>query len=252
MSEQTIVAVEKIDQMIKEDPLIALEKLLTGKVSITEKIGQNPLSQSESEVQSSSVGILLDDLKTLMESSDLDHLVSHQESKSKMISLFQQLNQHQGVLSVEVKDFVKNAHDLFSDFFGKHTTSQHVSKRHNQLLESKTDLMNKLWSAKSTQTHIDNATSTAKTQIHEISLRIDGLRKQLVDLENQRDEFRSAVDKCGLQKKKLMDECTQWAQQSKELLSELASSEVDAQKVELERSLAKEAFANLKSSFPTL
>jgi hypothetical protein len=60
--------------MIEEDPLIALEKLLTGQVSI------------------SSIQVLLQELKTLMDSSaDLEHLVSNQESKSKFISIFHQL-----------------------------------------------------------------------------------------------------------------------------------------------------------------
>ncbi|XP_039687274.1 uncharacterized protein [Medicago truncatula] len=52
-------------KLIEEDPLLALETLLTG-------------------VQSFPVRTLLEELKTLMDSSsDLDHLVSNQESKSK-------------------------------------------------------------------------------------------------------------------------------------------------------------------------
>ncbi|RHN67921.1 hypothetical protein MtrunA17_Chr3g0108031 [Medicago truncatula] len=111
--------------------------------------------------------------------------------------------------------------------------------------------MNKLWSAKSTQNDIDSESSTAKSQIHELSLQIDELRKKLEDLEKRRDDLKSEVNTCDVQKSKLKAECAEWAQQSKELLSALASSEVDLREAERVRKLAKEGFANLKSLFPT-
>jgi len=209
-----------INKLIEEDPLLALEKLLIGQVPI------------------SSIQILLQELKTLMDSSsDLDHLVSNQESKSKLISLVHQLNQHQGMLTSELKEFVEKVQNFFNDNIIKHTTAQQVFNKHNQLLALKTNLMNKLWSAKSTQTHIDSESSTANAEIHELSLQIDDLK--------------SVVNKCDVQKEKLKAECTEWAQQSKELLSALATSEVDLREAEREMNLATEGFANLKSSFPT-
>ncbi|GAU18661.1 hypothetical protein TSUD_124940 [Trifolium subterraneum] len=232
---QETIAMEDINKLIEEDPLlalVALEKLLTGQVSI------------------SSVRVLLQELKTLMDSSDLDHLVSNQESISKLNSLFHRLNQHQGMLTSDVKDFVVKVQNFFNENIIKHATSQQVLKKHNQLLDSKTDLMNKLWSVKSTQTHIDSETSTTNTQIHELSLQIDELRKKLADLENQRDSLKSVADKCHVQKMKLKPECTELAEQSKKFFSSLASSEVDLREAEHARNLAKEGFANLKSSFP--
>ncbi|PNX77377.1 putative NBS-LRR resistance protein [Trifolium pratense] len=172
-------------------------------------------------------------------SSDIDHLVSNQESKSKLISLFHGLNQHQRLLPSDVKDFVEKVQSFFNDNMIKHATYQQVLKKHNQLLDLKTDLMNKLRSAKSTQAHIDSETSTANAKIHELSLQIE-------DLENQRDGLKSLVNKCDVQKMKLKAECTEWAQQSRELLSALASSEVEVREAER----AKKGFANLKSSFP--
>ncbi|XP_045823749.1 uncharacterized protein LOC123916351 isoform X2 [Trifolium pratense] len=222
-SQETIV--EDINKLIEEDPLLALEKLLTG-------------------VQSFSIETLLQELKTLMDStSDLDHLVSNQESKSKLISLLHGLNQHQRLLPSDVKEFVEKVQNFFNDNI-KQATSQRVIKKHNLLLDSKTDLMNKLMSAKSTQAHIDSETSTANAKIHELSLQIE-------DLENQRNALKSVVNKCDVQKMKLKAECTEWAQQSKKFISALASSEVDVREAERARYLAKEGFANLKSSFPT-
>jgi chromosome segregation ATPase len=224
---------EDINKMIEEDPLLALEKLLTGQVSI------------------SSIRVLIQELKTLMDSSsDIEHLVSNQESKSKLISIFHQLSQHQGMLTSDMKDFVEKVQNFFNEIIIKHVTLQQVFKKHNQLLDSKAGLMNKLWSAKSTQTHIDSETSTANAQIHELSFQIDGLRKKMEDLENQRDGLKSVVRKCDTQKKKLNAECTEWAKQSKELLSALDSSEVDIKEAEHAMNLAKEGFANLKLSFP--
>ncbi|GAU18670.1 hypothetical protein TSUD_125030 [Trifolium subterraneum] len=233
---QETIAMEDINKLIEEDPLlalVALEKLLTGQVSI------------------SSVRVLLQELKTLIDSSsDLDHLVSNQESISKLNSLFHRLNQHQGMLTSDVRDFVEKVQNFFNENIIKHATSQQVLKKHNQILDSKTDLMNKLWSVKSTQTHIDSETSTTNAQIHELSLQIDELRKKLADLENQRDSLKSVADKCHVQKMKLKAECTELAEQSKKLFSSLASSEVDLREAEHARNLAKEGFANLKSSFP--
>jgi len=212
--------VEDINKLIEEDPLFALEKLLTG-------------------VQSYSIRTLLQELKTLMDSSsDFEDLVSNQESKLKMISLFHGLNQHQRLLPLNVKEFVEKVQNFFNDNIMRHTTSQQLLRKHNQLLDLKTDLMNKLLSAKCTQTHIDSESSTANAQIHELSLQIDDLK--------------SVVNKCDVQKQKLKAECTEWAQQSKELLSALASTEVDVIEVERMRNLATEGFANLKSLLPTI
>ncbi|WJX31209.1 hypothetical protein P8452_19661 [Trifolium repens] len=220
------IAVEDINKLIEEEPLFALEKLLTG-------------------VQSFSIGTLLQELKTLMDSSsDIDHLVSNQESKLKLISLFDGLNQHQRLLPSDVKEFVEKAQNFFNDNIIKHDTAQQVFKKHNQLLDLKTDLVNKFSSAKSTQIHIDSETATANAKIHELSLRIE-------DLENQRDGLKSVVNKCDVQKMKLKAECTELAQQSKKFISALASSEVDVREAERARNLAKAGFENLKSSFPT-
>ncbi|XP_045824198.1 uncharacterized protein LOC123916725 isoform X2 [Trifolium pratense] len=232
------IAMEDINNLMEEDPLlalVALENLLTGQVSI------------------SSVRVLLQELKTLMDSSsDLDHLVSNQESKSKLISLLHQLNQHQGMLTSDEKDFVEKVQNFFNDNIIKHTTSQQLLKKYNQVLDSKTDLMNKLRSAKSAQTDIDRETSTTNAQIHELSLQTDELRKKLADLENQIEGLKSVANTRDVQKMKLKAECSELAQQSKELLSALASLEVNIREAERARNLAKEGFANLKSSFPRL
>ncbi|XP_027337499.1 uncharacterized protein LOC113851226 [Abrus precatorius] len=237
-SESTFLGLDEIKKLIEEDPLSALENLLIGKVSI-------------SQMQSSSIGILLQDLKALLMDSNLDHLVTHEESRSKLVSLLEQLNQHQRLLSSEAKDFVKNVENFCDDYFGKHTTSQQVINKHKQLLQSKEDLLNKLSSAKSTQSRIDNKSCTAKVQIDELSLKIDDLRKQVADTEHQIDALKLTMKMCDLEKEKLKAECTQWAQQSAQLLSALSSSEIDVQEVQHANNMAKEAFANLKSSFPT-
>ncbi|KAK2386670.1 putative disease resistance protein [Trifolium repens] len=230
------IAMEDINNLMEEDPLlalVALENLLTGQVSI------------------SSIRVLLQELKTLMDSSsDLDHLVSNKESKSKLISLFHQLNQHQGMLTSDEKDFVEKVQNFFNDNLIKHATSQQLLKKYNQVLDSKTDLMNKLRSAKSTQTDIDRETSTTNAQIHELSLQTDELRKKLADLENQIDGLKSVGNQRNVQKMKLKAQCSELAQQSKELLSALASLEVDIREAERAKNLAKEGFANLKSLFP--
>jgi hypothetical protein len=85
------------------------------------------------------------------------------------------------MLTSDMKDFVEKLHNFFNENIIKHTTLQKVFKKHNQLLDSKTDLVNKLWSAKSIQTHIDGETLTANAQIHELSLQIDELGKKMED-----------------------------------------------------------------------
>ena len=90
-----------------------------------------------------------------------------------------------------MKDFVEKEQNFFNDKIIKHATSQQVFNKHNQLLDSETYLMNKFWSAKSTQTDIDKETSIADAQIYELSLQID---EQLASLENQRDDLKSALN----------------------------------------------------------
>ncbi|RHN67841.1 hypothetical protein MtrunA17_Chr3g0107091 [Medicago truncatula] len=211
---------EDINKLIEEDPLFALKKLLTG-------------------VQSYSIRTSLQELKILMDSSsDLDHLLSNQDSILNLLSLLRRLNQHQRLLPSNVKEFVEKVQNFFNDNIMRHTTSQQLLKKHNQLLDLETELRNKLKSATSTQTHIDSESSTANAQIHDLSLQIDDLK--------------SVVNKCDVQKQKLKAECTEWALQSKELLSALASTEIDVIEADRMRNLATEGFANLKSSFPTI
>ncbi|MCI36857.1 CC-NBS-LRR resistance protein, partial [Trifolium medium] len=116
------------------------------------------------------------------------------------------------MLTSDLKDFVEKVQNFFNKNINKHITSQQVLNKHNKLLDLKRDLMNKLWSAKNIQAHIDSETSTVNAQIHELSLQIDDLK--------------SVVKKCDVQKLKLKAECADWAQQSKELISALASSKV--------------------------
>ncbi|PNX55089.1 putative CC-NBS-LRR resistance protein, partial [Trifolium pratense] len=104
------------------------------------------------------------------------------------------------MLTSELKDFVEKVQNFFNENIIKHATSQQILNKHNQLLDSKSDLMNKLWSEKNTQAHIDSETSTANAQIYELSLHIDDLK--------------SVEKKCDVQKMRLMAECTEWAQQS--------------------------------------
>ena len=114
---------EDINKLIEEDTLLALEKLLTG-------------------VPSFSITTLLQELKTMMDSSsDLDHLISNQESKEKVISLFHGLNQHQRLLPSDVKEYVEKVQNFSNNNIINQATSQEVLKR-NQLHDSKTDLMN--------------------------------------------------------------------------------------------------------------
>ena len=104
------------------------------------------------------------------------------------------MNQHQGLLPSDVKEFVEKVQNFFNDNIINHATYQEVLEKYNQLLDSKTDLTNKLLSAKSTQTHVDNETSTANVQIHEISLQIDELRKKLSYLEIKKNDLNSVVN----------------------------------------------------------
>lgn len=199
-----------------------------------------------------SIKTLLQELKTLLDSSsDLDHLVSNKESKSKLISLLDGLNQHQGLLPSDAKEFVEKVKTFFNNIINKHATYQQLLTKHKKLLDLKPDLLKKLLIAKSKQFHIVSETSTANAQIHKRSLEIDELRKQLEDLENQIDDLKSVVNKFDVQKEELNAECSEWAQQSKEFASALASTEVDLREAERARNLAAEGFSNLKSSFPT-
>ena len=184
-------------------------------------------------------------------SSDLDHLVSNKESKSKLISLLHGLNQHQGLLPSDVKEYVEKVKTFFIDIINKHATYQQLLKKHKKLLDLKPGLLKKLLSAKSKQFHIVSETSTANAQIHKRSLETDELRKQLEDLENQIDDLKSVVNRCDVQKEELNAECSEWAQKSKEFASALASTEVDLREAERARNLATEGFSNLKSLFPT-
>ncbi|KEH33800.1 hypothetical protein MTR_3g453020 [Medicago truncatula] len=110
-------------------------------VSILEKIEATTLStilETKNKPTMQLVAPKQKELKSLMDSSsDLDHLISNQESKSKLISLFNQLKQHHGLLPSHMKEFIEKV-QTFNDYIIKYATFQQVLKKLNQLLDSKT------------------------------------------------------------------------------------------------------------------
>ncbi|ESW13923.1 hypothetical protein PHAVU_008G238000 [Phaseolus vulgaris] len=246
----TPLDVEAIDKMIEDDPLSAIENILTGKVSISSKIPQSTTLSEPPEVQSSPTDVLSKELKDLMQTFSLDDFITDYEQLSKILLILEELQKNENLLSLAQQTFMKTFRLFFNSAVAHHKISDTVGTKKVILNRAKEDILHKLQETKHAQELITTSISNANIRVNEISSCIEQLEEQLSKLKEERESFQLDINEGEKQKEALRNDSILWAHKAKDLVFDLAEIEAKEKALGQQLEADKDAYDQFKASFP--
>ncbi|XP_014505059.1 uncharacterized protein LOC106765075 isoform X2 [Vigna radiata var. radiata] len=249
-SGNTLLDVEAIDKMIEDDPLSAIENILTGKVSISSKTPQSATLSEPPEAQSSPTDILSKELKDLMQTFSLGDFVTDYEQLSKVLLILEELQKNENLLSLAQQTFMRTFRLFFNSAIAHHRESCTVGIKKVKLNRAKENILHKLQETKHAQEQITTSISIANIRVNEISSSIEQLEEQLSKLKEERETFQLAINEGEKQRETLKNDSILWAHQTKDLVFDLAGIEAKEKALRQQLEADKDAYNQFKASFP--
>ncbi|KAK7372314.1 hypothetical protein VNO80_05690 [Phaseolus coccineus] len=246
----TPLDVEAIDKMIEDDPLSAIENILTGKVSISSKTPQSTTLSEPLEVQSSPADVLSKELKDLMQNFSLGDFITDYEQLSKILLILEELQKNENLLSLAQQTFMKTFRLFFNSAVAHHKISDTVGTKKVKLNRAKEDILHKLQETKHAQELITTSISIANIRVNEISSCIEQLEEQLSKLKEERESFQLDINEGEKQKETLRNDSILWAHKAKDLVFDLAEIEAKEKALGQQLEADKDAYDQFKASFP--
>ncbi|KAL2317284.1 hypothetical protein Fmac_031160 [Flemingia macrophylla] len=169
---------EAINKMIEDDPLNAIENILTGKVSISSKTPQSTTRSESPKAQSTSADVLAKELKYLIQTFSLGDFVTDYEQMSKVLLILEELQKNEKSLSLVQQKFIK-AFRLFIKNAVIHRRECNIAgMKKVELNRTKEDILLKLQETKHTREQITLSIFNVNNRISEISSSIEQLEEQ--------------------------------------------------------------------------
>ncbi|XP_027940125.1 uncharacterized protein LOC114194212 isoform X2 [Vigna unguiculata] len=249
-SGNTPLDVEAIDKMIEDDPLSAIENILTGKVSISSKTSQSATLSEPPESQSCPTDVLSKELKDLMQTFSLGDFVTDYEQLSKVLLILEELHKNENLLSLAQQTFMRTFRLFFNSAVAHHKESCTVGIKKVKLNRAKEDILHKLQETKHAQEQITTSISIANIRVNEISSSIEQLEEQLSKLKEERETFQLAINEGEKQRETLKNDSILWAHQTKDLVFDLAEIEAKEKALRQQLEADKDAYNQFKASFP--
>ncbi|KAL2341049.1 hypothetical protein Fmac_008989 [Flemingia macrophylla] len=237
---------EAINKMIEDDPLSAIENILTGKIFISYKVPQS----EPPKVQSSSAEVLLKKLKDFMETFNFGDFFTDYEQVSKALLILEELHKNEKSLSLAQQDFI-NAFRLFFNNAVTHLKEyQMVGMKKVELDKAKENSLLKLQEVKNTHKQITTTISNAITRVNQIFSSIQQLEEQLFKLKKERETFQLAICEGQKQRETLKNNSIVLAHRAKDLIFDLAEVEAKEKSLGEQLEVSKDAYALFRASFP--
>ncbi|CAJ1970870.1 unnamed protein product [Sphenostylis stenocarpa] len=249
-SGNTPLDLEAINKMIEDDPLSAIENILTGKVSISSKTPQSTTQSEPPTVQSSPADVLSKELKDLMQTFSLGDFVTDFEQLSKVLLILEELQKNENLLSLAQQTFIKTFRLFFNSAVTHHKECDTVGIKKAELNRAKEDILHKLQETKHAQEQITTSISNANNRVNEISSCIEQLEEQLSKLKEEKETFQLSIDEGEKQRETLKNDCILWAHQAKDLVFDLAEIEAKEKALGQQVEADKDAYDQFKASFP--
>jgi len=246
----TPLDVEAIDKMIEDDPLSAIENILTGKVSISSKTPQSTAMPEPPQVQSSPTDVLSKELKFLMQTFSLGDFVTDYEQLSKVLLILEELQKNETSLSPAQQTFMKTFSLFFNSAVTHHKISDTFGAKKVKLNRAKEDILHKLQETKQSQKLITGSISIANMKVNEISSSIEQLEEQLSKLKKERESFQLLKNQGEKRRETLKNDSILWAHEAKDLVFELAEIEAKEKALGQQLEADKDAYEQFKASFP--
>ncbi|XP_027330205.1 uncharacterized protein LOC113846309 [Abrus precatorius] len=240
---------EAINKMIEDDPLSALEYILSGNVSFS-KTQQSTTQSEPPKVQSSTVDALSKELKDLIQTFSLVNFATDYKQMSKVLFILDELQKNEKFLSLAQQTFIKGFRLFFNNAVVHHKECDIAGIKKIELSQAKENILLKLQEAKHTQEQITTTISNANEKVNEISSYIEELEKQLSKLKKERETFQLAINEGGKQREILKSGSVLWAHQAKDLVFDLAETETQLKTLGEQLEADKDAYVQFKASFP--
>nr|KYP34921.1 hypothetical protein KK1_044068 [Cajanus cajan] len=232
--------------MIEDDPLSAIENILTGKISISSKMPQS----EQLKAQSSSAVVLLKELKDLMQTFSFGDFVADYEQISKALLILEELQKNEKSLSLAQQDFINAFRLFFNNAVTHRKECDMAGMKKVELDEAKQDIFVKLQEAKHTHQQITTSISNANNRVNQISSCIQQIEEQLSKLKEERETFELAISEGQKQRETLKNDVIVWAHQAKDLVFDLAEIEAKEKTLGDQLEADKDAYVLFRASFP--
>ncbi|KAL2585245.1 hypothetical protein AAZX31_14G197800 [Glycine max] len=246
----TPLDLEAINKMIEDDPLSAIENILTGKVSICSKTPQSITQSEQPKVQGSPADVLSKELKDLMQIFSLGDFVTDYEQMSKVLLILEELQKNEKFLSLEQQAFIKAFRLFFNNAVTHRKQCDMAGIKKVELNRAKEDILLKLQEVKHTQEQITSTISNANNRVNEISSYIEQLEERLSKLKEERETFQLAIKEGEKQRETLKNDSILWAHQTKDLVFDLAEIEAKEKILGQQLETDNDAYDQFKASFP--
>ncbi|XP_028200189.1 fibrous sheath CABYR-binding protein-like isoform X2 [Glycine soja] len=246
----TPLDLEAINKMIEDDPLSAIENILTGKVSICSKTPQSITQSEQPKVQGSPADVLSKELKDLMQIFSLGDFVTDYEQMSKVLLILEELQKNEKFLSLEQQAFIKAFRLFFNNAVTHRKQCDTAGIKKVELNRAKEDILLKLQEVKHTQEQITSTISNANNRVNEISSYIEQLEERLSKLKEERETFQLAIKEGEKQRETLKNDSILWAHQTKDLVFDLAEIEAKEKILGQQLETDNDAYDQFKASFP--
>nr|KYP40034.1 hypothetical protein KK1_038650 [Cajanus cajan] len=236
--------------MIEDDPLSAIENILTGKISISSKTPQSTSRLERPKGQSTSADVLAKELKYLIQTFSLGDFITDYEQMSKVLLILEELQKNEKSLSLAQQAFIK-AFRLFIKKAVTHRKECYIAGvKKVELNRAKEDILLKLQETKNTQEQITTSIFNANNRVIEISSCIEQLEEQLSKLKEERETFQLAINEGEKQRETLKNDSIVWAHQAKDLVFDLAEIEAKVKILGEQHEADKDAYVQFRASFP--
>ncbi|KAK7385670.1 hypothetical protein VNO78_31452 [Psophocarpus tetragonolobus] len=246
----TPLDLEAINKMIEDDPLGAIENILTGKVSISSMTPQSTTQSEPQKIQSSQSDVLSKELKDLMQTFSLGDFVTDYEQMSKVLLILEELQKNEELLSLAQQTFIKAFRLFFNSAVTHRKECDTVGIKKVELNRAKEDILHKLREVKNTQEQITTSISNANNRVNEISSCIEQLEEQLSKLKEERETCQLAIQEGEKQRETLKNDSILWAHQAKDLVFDLVQIEAKEKTLGQQLDADKDAYDQFKASFP--
>ncbi|KAK7313173.1 hypothetical protein VNO77_37654 [Canavalia gladiata] len=242
---------EAMSQLINDDPLSALENMFSGEISVSSKTQQSITQVDISEVESSFVNQLLEDLKILLfNKQDMNDVLLRELDIEKVKFIFEKLSKVHDQLPAATRAFIFHSQKFYYEALTHKKNYVHGISRLSGYEHSKKEFAEKALKIKDNKTKLATLTASSQEKLHVFNTQIVALEKQLQDLKKQRDNLQQDITKCEEQKQNINIESENLARQTMSILTKIKETEDNVETASVGFEVSKAIFEKLKSKLP--
>ncbi|CAJ2635017.1 unnamed protein product [Trifolium pratense] len=258
VSEYSPVDYSKYKELIEEDPLAMMEKLLSGELSFSSKTSQSTKQAEATQVERERINTLLDDLRHLVFSSNLlKYLPNDMNRREKVKGLLFELDDRVDELSekqvlglVELTKIFNEAEIIIDGSRDNADSLQELEVNHK-------NTMSKLQASKDKMKRFAESIAAGQNKIQDIDHEIEDIQTQIQLLKQQVNKLRQeksllkdTCSKCHEKRVYIMKEVKSISSEAVEILEKTSQLEKKEQEFNLNYKRLQEHYTKMKLAPP--